>query len=132
MSDKQKDTQRKLQDIHVYVSKYATVEWRLWFVVITRFLSHVLYYDGRKKTHFHFYFHFHLYIRDVTAGNISKVKIKQRVEPKSTFISTWNGPLQVDCVIEKKWGIYKQRRGKNSIICHNLPLNVPKLAENFY
>ena len=132
MSDKQKDTQRKLQDIHVNVSKYATVEWRLWFVVITRFFISCPLLWRKEKTHFHFYFHFHLYIRDVTAGNISKVKIKQRVEPKSTFISTWNGPLQVDCVIEKKWGIYKQRRGKNSIICHNLPLNVPKLAENFY
>ena len=66
-----------------------------------------------KKTRFHFNFHFHLYIGDVTASNISKVKIKQRVEPKSAFISTWNGPLQVDRVIEKKWGNHKQRRQKN-------------------
>ena len=58
-----------------------------------------------KKTRFHFNFHFHLYIRDVTASNISKVKIKQRVEPKSTFISTWNDHVdQVDRVIEEKRG----------------------------
>ena len=58
-----------------------------------------------KKTRFHFNFHFHLYIRDVTASNISKVKIKQRVEPKSTFISTWNDNVdQVDRVREEKRG----------------------------
>ena len=58
-----------------------------------------------KKTRFHFNFHFHLYIRDVTASNISKVKIKQRVEPKSTFISAWNDHVdQVDRVIEEKRG----------------------------
>ena len=58
-----------------------------------------------KKTRFHFNFHFHLYIGDVTASNISKVKIKQRVEPKSTFISTWNDHVdQVDRVIEEKRG----------------------------
>ena len=77
-----------------------------------------------KKTRFHFNFHFHLYIRDVTASNISKVKIKQRVEPKSAFISTWNGPLQVDRVIEKKWGNHKQRREKTklyAIIYHLCP-----------
>ena len=63
-----------------------------------------------KKTRFHFNFHFHFYIRDVTASNISKVKIKQRVEPKSTFISTWNGPLQVDRVIEKIKVLCEQTR----------------------
>ena len=79
-----------------------------------------------KKTRFHFNFHFYLYIRDVTASNISKVKIKQRVEPKSTFISTWNGPLQVDRVIEKKWGNHKQRREKTklyAIIYHLMSQN---------
>ena len=79
-----------------------------------------------KKTRFHFNFHFHLYIRDVTACNISKVKIKQRVEPKSAFISTWNGPLQVDRVIEKKWGNHKQRREKTklyAIIYHLMSQN---------
>ena len=79
-----------------------------------------------KKTRFHFNFHFHLYIKDVTASNISKVKIKQRIEPKSTFISTWNGPLQVDRVIEKKWGNHKQRRGKTklyAIIYHLMSQN---------
>ena len=79
-----------------------------------------------KKTRFHFNFHFHLYIRDVTASNISKVKIKQRVEPKSAFISTWNGPLQVDRVIEKKWGNHKQRREKTklyAIIYHLMSQN---------
>ena len=79
-----------------------------------------------KKTRFHFNFHFHLYIKDVTASNISKVKIKQRVEPKSTFISTWNGPLQVDRVIEKKWGNHKQRREKTklyAIIYHLMSQN---------
>ena len=63
-----------------------------------------------KKTRFHFNFHFHFYIRDVTASNISKVKIKQRVEPKSAFISTWNGPLQVDRVIEKIKVLCEQTR----------------------
>ena len=63
-----------------------------------------------KKTRFHFNFHFYLYIRDVTASNISKVKIKQRVEPKSAFISTWNGPLQVDRVIEKIKVLCEQTR----------------------
>ena len=79
-----------------------------------------------KKTRFHFNFHFHLYIRDVTASNISKVKIKQRMEPKSAFISTWNGPLQVDRVIEKKWGNHKQRREKTklyAIIYHLMSQN---------
>ena len=79
-----------------------------------------------KKTRFHFIFHFHLYIGDVTASNISKVKIKQRVEPKSAFISTWNGPLQVDRVIEKKWGNHKQRREKTklyAIIYHLMSQN---------
>ena len=79
-----------------------------------------------KKTRFHFNFHFHLYIGDVTASNISKVKIKQRVEPKSAFISTWNGPLQVDRVIEKKWGNHKQRREKTklyAIIYHLMSQN---------
>ena len=79
-----------------------------------------------KKTRFHFNFHFHLYIKDVTASNISKVKIKQRVEPKSTFISTWNGPLQVDRVIEKKWGNHKQRQEKTklyAIIYHLMSQN---------
>ena len=79
-----------------------------------------------KKTRFHFNFHFHFYIRDVTARNISKVKIKQRVEPKSAFISTWNGPLQVDRVIEKKWGNHKQRREKTklyAIIYHLMSQN---------
>ena len=79
-----------------------------------------------KKTRFHFNFHFHLYIKDVTASNISKVKIKQRVEPKSAFISTWNGPLQVDRVIEKKWGNHKQRREKTklyAIIYHLMSQN---------
>ena len=79
-----------------------------------------------KKTRFHFNFHFHLYIKDVTASNISKVKIKQRIEPKSTFISTWNGPLQVDRVIEKKWGNHKQRREKTklyAIIYHLMSQN---------
>ena len=79
-----------------------------------------------KKTRFHFNFHFHLYIKDVTASNISKVKIKQRVEPKSTFISTWKGPLQVDRVIEKKLGNHKQRREKTklyAIIYHLMSQN---------
>ena len=79
-----------------------------------------------KKTRFHFNFHFHFYIRDVTASNISKVKIKQRVEPKSAFISTWNGPLQVDRVIEKKLGNHKQRREKTklyAIIYHLMSQN---------
>ena len=79
-----------------------------------------------KKTRFHFNFHFHLYIKDVTASNISKVKIKQRVEPKSAFISTWNSPLQVDRVIEKKWGNHKQRREKTklyAIIYHLMSQN---------
>ena len=63
-----------------------------------------------KKTRFHFNFYFHFYIRDVTASNISKVKIKQRVEPKSAFISTWNGPLQVDRVKEKIKVLCEQTR----------------------
>ena len=88
----------------------------------------------QQKTHF--YFHFHLYFRDVTSYVCQQYQQGQDKTKgwtqKSTFISMWNGPLQVDRVIEEKWGDLQTTTRENSFVCHNLPPNVPKLAEKFY